>query len=146
MKLLSILLATAIGTVSGHNQVESISDFVKCEACSAGTSAAQSYLRSDKISDGFNGLISKGCGILNHFAPFDLHCDAFIGTMGPAWEDVLVSQLDKDRICNEWLHVCSRKKIVEIDLKSEVSEILSEKPENTKDNNYINSLYTSVSG
>ena len=48
-------------------------------------------------------------------------------------------------MCNEWLHVCSRKKIQEIDLKSEVSNILSDKPEKTKDNNYINSLYTSFS-
>ena len=49
-------------------------------------------------------------------------------------------------MCNEWLHVCTRKKIQEIDLKSEVSNILSDKPEKTKDNNYINSLYTSFSG
>jgi hypothetical protein len=91
MKLLSILIATAIGTASGQNKVESISDLVKCEACSAGTSAVQSFLRSDKFSDEFNSLIGKGCSILNHFAPFDLHCDDFIGTMGPAWEDVLVA-------------------------------------------------------
>ena len=52
--------------------------------------------------------------------------------------------LSRDRMCDEMLGWCSKPVIQEIDLHQAVDKILSNKPAETKDDNFINNLYEQI--
>lgn len=64
--------------------------------------------------------------------------------MSESFVENLVDLVSRDRICNEWFGMCSKPAITEIDLHQAVDQILSDKPESIKDDNFINNLYSEV--
>ena len=106
----------------------------------------QAFLRSDKVAQDAESLIIDGCKVAQFVKGKKLYCEQYVHQSIGVWLGVLVDQLSRDRICAEWLNFCSRPKIQEIDLKSEIADILSDKPDEALDNNFINNLYSSISG
>ena len=100
-----------------------------CEACNVATKGVQSFLRSDKVTKDIKTIFIDGCKVGSLYVGFSLHCEQFVANISDLFLNALFLQLDRDRICDEWLHVCSRPKIQEIDLKTEVQTLLADKPE-----------------
>lgn len=50
----------------------------------------------------------------------------------------------RDRVCNEWMGWCTAPVYEQIDLNNLVNEMMKSKPLNTRDDNYVNSLYEQI--
>ena len=53
--------------------------------------------------------------------------------------------INKQRVCDEDLSLCSKPVIEEIDIKTVVDGILKAKPSHIQDDNFINSMYAQIS-
>ena len=146
MRFLTIISVLILSLASGQFSFEKYGNIVTCEACNAATKGVQAFLRSDKVTKDIKTFFIDGCKVGSLIVGFSLHCEQFVTNISDLFLNALIHQLDRDRICDEWLNFCSRPKIQEIDLKSEVQTLLADKPEQTKDNDYINKLYSKVSG
>ena len=129
MRFLPITAVLILTLASGRLSFEKYGNFVTCEACNAATKGVQAFLRSDKVTNDIKTFLIDGCKVGSLVVGFSLHCEQFVTNISDLFLNALIHQLDRDRICDEWLHFCSRPNIQEIDLKTEVQMILADKPE-----------------
>ena len=129
MRFLPITAVLILTLASGRLPFEKYDNFVTCEACNAATKGVQSFLRSDKVTNDVKTFLIDGCKVGSLVVGFSLHCEQFVANISDLFLNALLHQLDRDRICDEWLHFCSRPNIQEIDLKTEVQMLLADKPE-----------------
>jgi hypothetical protein len=52
--------------------------------------------------------------------------------------------LSPQRICNEYLHLCSHPTITQLNPDDYIDGLLSHKPLSIQDNNFINNLYQKI--
>ena len=57
---------------------------------------------------------------------------------------MLTDLVNKQRVCDEDLNLCSKPVITEIDVKKVVDDILKDKPSHIQDDNFINNLYAQI--
>ena len=52
--------------------------------------------------------------------------------------------LSTQRVCDEYLHLCPKPDIKELDIEAYVFKVLSEKPDIIKDNNFVDEIYEKI--
>ena len=57
---------------------------------------------------------------------------------------MLTDLVNKQRVCDEDLDLCSKPVIQEIDVKKVVDDILKNKPSHIQDDNFVNNLYAQI--
>ena len=128
---LAIMFVSQTGASEFNQQSVTFSfdSIAKCTACTAGTEALNSLLISNSTYNAVFNVLLDICNVVEKtIVKRDIHCEAYGNTMGPGWWSSVIGTINKERICNEALGVCSKSVIQEIDLQSVVDEILSTKP------------------
>lgn len=114
-----------------------------CMGCNAGLNGLDSVLNNTTIKDAIFKFSIDICKLTGNGN--ELCTDIINNVMGPAVYDSFGRfVLTKDRICDEWLGVCNKPVIQEIDLHTVVDGILKDKPAVNKDDDFIDNLYTEI--
>ena len=113
--------------------------------CTAAVDAAHSVLNSQKIKGTFEDMIKDIVKGYNKITGHNIEIDLFCKQLYELCYTNIIAAMNKNRVCDESLGLCTKPAIEEIDVKKVVDDILKEKPSQIRDDNFINNMYSEVS-
>ena len=116
-----------------------------CGMCSAALWPLDTFLTNKSIRKGLEWVSTEYCEKDHIYGGIHSVCQGAIDIMAdsvmPSIEGGIFSP---QRICDEHFGFCSSPHITELSAESYVAKRLAAKPENTKDNQFVNNLYKKI--
>jgi len=111
-----------------------------CNSCKLTISAFDSILQSDKAVKNIEDWAIDGC--LKFLTYGEEVCNDMVNRMAPIILEVMAnSYLESNYFCVEIMEVCDTPTFTRFEADDYIKDLLADKPEHIKDNNYLNNLY-----
>ena len=115
----------------------------KCAACTAAVFKVSSEVLKQSTYDYLVPLATEICMLVASDAA--TVCPGIIPMMGTAVLDMIGRELlSKERVCNEFLEVCSIPSFETITVEDFSNRVLADKPELIQNDDYVTNLYSQI--
>ena len=116
-----------------------------CGLCSAALWPLDEFLINKTIRKGLEWVTMEACEKYKIYGGIHSVCKGTIDIMAESLMPSIESGIfSPQRICDEHFGFCSSPQITELSSESYVNKRLSSKPENIKDNQFVNNLYAKI--
>jgi len=113
--------------------------------CSAALWPLDTFLSNQPVIHGLEWIITEGCEKLEVYGGVAAVCKGAIDIMALSVMPVITGGiLSPQRICDEHFGFCNSPHITELSAEDYVSKRVSAKPENIKNNQFVNDLYKKI--
>lgn len=125
---------------------EQLGGVIKCQACGEVVRKLSQKLNEPNIQKKITELAVDLC--LSPFIPApdkETVCPTMVPLMAPTFLDLIANDLMTElRLCNEVLGFCERPKVSDLEVSDYKARVLADKPDNTKENDFVNKMYEQI--